>query len=61
MFFIVLKLYIVESIVKFIMGYKQYDNKVHNGMCVRAVVIFTVGLCFIRTLIADMFHVKHYK
>ena len=24
--------------------YKQYGNKVHNGMCVRVVVIFAVGL-----------------
>ena len=46
MVFIVLKLHIAERIVKFIMKYKQYGNKVHGGMCVRVVVIFTVGLWF---------------
>ena len=43
-FFIVLKKHIVVSIVKFIMEYKQCDNKVYDGMCVRVVVIFTVDL-----------------
>ena len=51
----------MESIVKFIMKYKQYGNKVHNDMCVRVVVIFTVDLSSNVYIIADMFHVKHYK